>query len=134
MTKLTDKEKAVWNTDIKSKAPGDILLIMVREMETLAWAIPAANVHTPKFISLGLRMRMFVMAMDNIKPVGTTPKGTPMPQTPDERKYLFTVYEKGMIEADAENSRLRSLINDMAAKLEKQRRTIKFMRETGGEK
>lgn len=109
---------------------------MIREMERLAWDIPDANEHTPKFISVALRMRLFVMAMDNIpkaEPAGMSDQYSPMPKTLKEFEYLGDLYEKGAITAAKENSKLRSKVNDLIGRNERQRRTIKFLRETGGE-
>lgn len=64
---------------------------------------------------------------------GMTPKPDPMPKTPDEYRYLFDLYDKGLMEAQAENSRLRIAMNKMAQRLEKQRRTITGMLETPDE-
>jgi hypothetical protein len=64
---------------------------------------------------------------------GLTPKFKQMPQTPEEFAYLGRVYEQALIEAQAENSRLRIKINDMSQRIEVQRRTIKGMRETPDE-
>ncbi len=103
----------------------EIMLELIKQMETLAWAIKPANEHTPRFITLALQMRLCLTP----DPVGLTPRGTPMPQTAGEWSYLATIYEKGMIEADHKNSELRIKINAMAQKADVSRRTIKYLRE-----
>ena len=87
------------------------------------------NIYTPQFIGLAIEMRL--CATSGLP--GLTPKGTPMPQTPEEWKYLGDLYEKGMLDAQAENSMLRIKLNSQAQRLEKQRRTITGMFETPDE-
>ncbi len=45
------------------------------------------------------------------------PKGRPMPQTPDQFKRMGDLYEKALLEARAENARLRVRVHDLEQRL-----------------
>jgi hypothetical protein len=52
---------------------------------------------------------------------GLTPKGTPMPQTVEEWKYLYSLAEEKMYEMAKENSILRSQNHELRQKLFKRK-------------
>ena len=51
--------------------------------------------------------------------VGLTPRGKPMPQTMEEWQNLYSLAEEKMLEMSKENSKLRSLVNDLQNKLKR---------------
>ena len=117
---------------------------LINDLESLAFEMPAPNEFTPKFIALALQMKLCIRPpgsrdkdLDGAQPKsalpGLTPRGTSMPQSPEEWAYLGDLYERGLLEAQAENSRLRIKIHKQAQRLEKQRRTITGMLETPDE-
>jgi hypothetical protein len=60
---------------------------------------------------------------------GLTPHAKRMPDTHAEFDYMVTLLEKGLLEEQAANAKLRQKINDQVQSLAKQRRTIKNLGE-----
>ena len=51
--------------------------------------------------------------IDNLKSVGLTDKGEPMPQTVEEWRYLYGLAEQGMLEDKETISKLKHKINQL---------------------
>ena len=49
-------------------------------------------------------------------------KGKPMPQTPEQFQRMGDLYEKALLKAQAENSRLRAEVHELRAKLSAKKR------------
>ncbi len=103
------------------------LLPLIKDLESLAFERPIPADLIDKVLQLAVQMRLC------IRPAGTTPRGTPMPQRHEEWNYLGELYEKSLMAAQSENSTLRIKINLQGQRLEQQRRIIKGMRETPDE-
>lgn len=108
------------------------MLDIVQRITDLAFKLDIPNSICPEIVQACIELRMLIN-WNAENQAGVTAKGTPMPQTPEEWAYLGELYERGLVEAHAENSRLRIKINTQAQRLEKQRRTITGMLETPDE-
>lgn len=108
------------------------MLIIVQRIIDLAFKLKAPNMICPEIVQACISLR-FMINYDSETAPGQTPRGTSMPQTPQEWKYLGDLYEKGLMAAQLENSDLRTKLNEQAQRLEKQRRTITGMLETPDE-
>lgn len=108
------------------------MLKIVQRIIDLAFKLKAPNIICPEIVQACISLR-FMINYDSEAAPGNTPRGTSMPQTPQEWGYLGALYEKGLMAAQLENSELRIKMNGMAQRLEKQRRTITGMLETPDE-
>lgn len=108
------------------------MIDIVQRITDLAFKLKPPNMITPEIVQCCCELRTLIN-WNAEQIAGITAKGTPMPQTPQEWKYLGELYERGLLEAQAENSRLRTQLNKQAQRLEAQRRTITGMLETPDE-
>ena len=108
------------------------MMDVVQRITDLAFKLKPPNMITPEIVQCCVELRMLINHNAE-QQAGVTAKGTAMPQTPEEWHYLGELYERGLLEAQAENSRLRIQLNKQAQRLEKQRRTITGMLETPDE-
>jgi hypothetical protein len=112
-------------------------LDLIKDLESLAHSMPGEDTIRNHLLTLAMQMHLCIRSprdkdLDGAQPKsalpGQTPRGTQMPQTLEEWKYLADLYEKGMLEDKEENSRLRYKISDQGQRIEQLRERLKVSR------
>ena len=96
------------------------MLHIIKHITDLAMKISTANLIGPQIIQCCISLQLLI----ECKVAGQTPKGSQMPQTPEEFQYMGDLYEEALLEAHAENSKLRNKINSLSQRLERQRLSL----------